>query len=178
MDQMRMTKTSSFGHCLELGTLNYEACEGVRGIGRYLMDLHCEYRSSDEEDRVENLVEESVKNAFELIERAEGPLVRLLLKGLQSSSKVRILGTVAESPTRIPVVSFVHCSIPSSRIVAACSNGGVICRNGTFLSSERFQEKHAIDGAEGVVRFSLVHYNTVAEVKYAISLLESIPNWF
>ena len=178
VDQMRMTKASSIGYCLELGTLNYEACEGVRGMGRYLMDLHCECRNIDGEDRVETLVEDGVRNAFQLIEKAEGPLVRLLLRGLQSSSKVRILGTAAESPTRIPVVSFVHKSIPSSRIVAACSNGGVICRNGTFLSSKRFQEKHAIDGTEGVVRFSLVHYNTVAEVKYAISLLESIPNWF
>jgi len=112
------------------------------------------------------------------IQTAEAPLIRGLLEGLQSSSKVRIIGSGENSSTRIPVVSFVHQNIPSSQIVQACSNGGVICRNGTFLSSERLQTKHSINAAEGFVRFSLAHYNTISEVKYAISVLESIPNWF
>ena len=174
------SSSSSCGIGLQLGTVNYEACEGVQAIGRYFMELNCN-KNPEKQQKVnlnhDALRTTNVNDAFQLIEQAEGPLVRLLLKGLQSSPKVRILGSVADSSKRIPVVSFVHNAIPSSQIVTACNNGGVICRNGTFLCSERLQRKHSIDVTEGAVRFSLVHYNTVAEVKYAISILEAIPHW-
>lgn len=193
MEGETMTKLS-FCDGLQLGTVNYEACEGVRGFGRYLMEPdfissssvynsgsnNIDLKQSTEEFTKEYGLNSSiVREVFRRIETAEASLIRGLLKGLQSSSKVRIIGSGEEdASTRIPVVSFVHREIPSSQIAKACSIGGVICRNGTFLSSERLQKKHNVDATEGVVRFSLVHYNTISEVKYALSVLESIPNWF
>ena len=180
---------------LQLGTVNYEACEGVRGLGRYLNDLSSGYErshpdKSTDTHRVERqaagdysngstLTCIGVREAFRLIEKAEVLLIEELLKGLQASPKVRLIGrSVAGDASRIPVVSFVHEEISSSSIVTACSNGGVICRNGTFLSSERLQKIHAIDPSDGCVRFSLAHYNTLAEVNYALNLLHSMPGWF
>jgi len=162
---------------LQLGTVNYEACEGVRGLGVYLSELNS-VPSTDDSKQTGPLCCSGIEEAFRTIEKAEAPLIRVLLKGLQSSSKVRIIGSNDTGTARIPVVSFVHQSIPSSKIVSASNNGGVICRNGTFLSSEKLQTKHEIDITEGVVRFSLAHYNTVAEVNYALSVLQSIPGWF
>jgi len=45
------------------------------------------------------------------------------------------------------------------------------------LSCEKFQREFDIDKEEGVVRFSLVHYNSIEEVARVIEVLESMPGW-
>ncbi|KAL7467109.1 hypothetical protein ACHAXS_007384, partial [Conticribra weissflogii] len=77
---------------------------------------------------------------------------------------------------RLPIVSFVHARISSRDIVQYCRKNGVICRSCRFLSTERFWRELNIED-EGVVRFSLAHYNTLNEVDRAIGVLESLDKW-
>ena len=77
---------------------------------------------------------------------------------------------------RIPIVSFVHTSIPSCTIVQHCRNHGVICRACKFLSTKRLRDELCIE-EEGVVRFSLAHYNTLDEINVAIRVLEMLNGW-
>lgn len=182
---------------IQVGTVNYEACEGVRGLGRYLAELSTysskllsvgavsdrSFNDALAEGRcnstTEVLLDKSrVQEAYRLIGIAEAPLVKVLLEGLNCSSKVRVIkGQTGVDLRRLPVVCFVHQEIPSSKIVALCSDSGVACRNGTFLSTDRLQKEHTIDTKEGVVRFSLAHYNTINEVNFALRVLRSIPGW-
>ena len=183
---------------LEVGTLNYEACEGIAGLGNYFSALARHHDSTETEDlssetiasrqdvkyhnrnshplQMLPLTGERARRAYELIESVEAPLTKALVSGLQAFAKVRIVSSPL-STKRLPVVSFVHSEISSSEVVAKCRAAGVVCRSGTFLGAEQLFRELGVDSKIGVVRLSLLHYNTVAEVKYAMKVLGSIPGW-
>jgi selenocysteine lyase/cysteine desulfurase len=173
--------TPNFG--IQMGTVNYEACEGVRGLGQYFTDLSV-FGSSNSDTHTETtnpiLDKSRVLDVYRFIQSNETTLVQMLLNGLNRSNKVRVIhdqfGNV-DTTRRLPIVCFIHQDISSSSIVKVCCEGGVACRNGTFLSTERFQKEHSIASTEGVVRFSMAHYNTRTEVAFALCILESIPGW-
>lgn len=167
---------------LEIGTVSYEACAGVYGLGNYFAQLSTMYGRSEEQraaaDESCRLTTARVKETYRLIRVVERPLVDLLLKGLRRSTKVRIIENVNRLALRLPVVSFVHADIPSTSIAETCTNSGVACRSGSFLCTEPLRKEYEFDATDGVVRFSLAHYNTLSEVHYAVGLLESLPGWY
>jgi selenocysteine lyase/cysteine desulfurase len=62
--------------------------------------------------------------------------------------------------------------------VHACAEAKISCRNGSFLCSEQLKNEFSLQNPiEGLVRFSLAHYNIESEVKRLIKVLESIPGW-
>jgi selenocysteine lyase/cysteine desulfurase len=127
------------------------------------------------------LTSERVVEAYRRIRLAEVPLVAKLLSVLRKSTKVTIMeidDAVIPCLERLPVVSFVHEAISSTTIVSICSEQGVACRQGLFLSNTWLPKDLGFDGKEGVVRLSLVHYNTISEVEDVARILESIPGWF
>jgi selenocysteine lyase/cysteine desulfurase len=60
-------------------------------------------------------------------------------------------------------VSFRHDRLRAAELVAAAHAGQVAIRSGNMYAY-RLCEALGIDPAEGVVRASAVHYNTIAEV--------------
>ena len=111
----------------------------------------------------------------------EESLLDALLVCLRKSDKVRVLEIDVQTlscTARLPVVSFVHETVKASFIVDTCSKQGVACRHGTFLSNPHLLKGFSISPVEGVVRFSLAHYNTKGEIETVESILQSIPGWF
>lgn len=175
---------------LELGTVNYEACAGVVGLGLYFIHLESLARSSNHEgdDNTDTLMpplpplpQEKVEVAYKLIHDVEAPPFKLLYNFLSNHNKVCIVE--AQWPKegavgRLPLISFTHREVSSQCIVDACEKAGVACRNGTFLSCSQFQEQYHINPIDGVVRVSLVHYNTPEDAERLEKVLESIPGWF
>ena len=133
-------------------------------------------------DETKELSNQVVAEAYNRITFAEMPLVELLRKLLCSSIHVKIVES-EERPSlkKLPVFSFIHRLIPSSDIVRACNDAGIVCRQGTFLSTAALQKAFGYGAEsyrkEGVVRVSLAHYNTTIEVKRLMEKLESLPNW-
>jgi selenocysteine lyase/cysteine desulfurase len=162
---------------LEVGTINYEACAGIEGLGLYFLKL-AEITSGGS---LCSLDRSAVQSAYRLISSLEKPLIEVLDETLGKDDNVRVIidrkNGKAELNRRIPVVSFVHHRICSSRIVQECLNKGIVCRNGAFLSCSRFQQAHGFDEQDGVVRISLVHYNTADELKQLANVLQSIVGW-
>jgi selenocysteine lyase/cysteine desulfurase len=182
------TTTEELRRNLQIGTVNYEACEGILGLGKYFIKLSSYKRAMESISTsgksaktfdTASLTQKHMKDSYHLIENVEAPLIQALLDGLLTCKKVRVVstGTGKNAASNLPIVSFLHRDIPSSQIVSACRECGVICRNGTFLSTKAFRDKHNIDDIEGVVRFSLAHYNTMSEVHRALRVLQSIPGW-
>jgi selenocysteine lyase/cysteine desulfurase len=196
---------------LEIGTVSYEACAGIRGLGEYFLKLsmyssvrpnqtcvtdeeqetrQALYQSSHEsvsrestneavEVIADRLTTAGVVEAYRLIRLLETPLVDLLLKRLERSTKVRVIESKSvELDSKLPIVSFVHCEIKSCTIVEICDKAGVACRCGTFLCTGLLQNDYGFDYTNDIVRFSLAHYNCSYEVQYAIQVLESLPGWF
>jgi selenocysteine lyase/cysteine desulfurase len=134
------------------------------------------------------LNELDVNKAYERIRISEAPLVELLRTRLKACSAARIIessGTV--SLVKLPVFSFFHRFIPSSEIVRKCRDHGILCRQSSFLSTAALQEYYGFGSPrtgyllrvdDGVVRVSLAHYNTAAEVEFFIDKLESLPQWW
>jgi selenocysteine lyase/cysteine desulfurase len=183
---------------LEYGTLNYEACAGISGLSQYfsaLASLRPSQIDVDDEclsfsrsgggkesiqrtvcEPIGSLSPEIVKDAYQLICRVELPLTKMLIEGLQRSTKVSVFASKQPClDEQLPIVSFVHSDLDGGVIVEACRRAGIICRCGSFLCSEQLMEQLKF---QRVVRFSLVHYNTAKEVSYALKILQSLENWF
>lgn len=161
-----------FTDLYEAGTMNYDACAGVQGMLEYFQALDGSGREEDSSDEMNG-----VEKAYSTIGMYEDELTRVLMESLRRCPKVHMLATHGKALKDLPVVSFVHDTIPCPDLVDLCAKQGFIYRHDTFLSSSMFLEQHP-RFAQGFVRFSLVHYNTLDEVQKVISYLESLPGWF
>jgi cysteine desulfurase family protein (TIGR01976 family) len=149
---------------LELGGVLHEGCAGVLGLGDYLPAVA-------DRDLEEPLRRETVVEAFARIEALERPLTERLLGFLRSRTDVRIMGPAEAGPARVPTVSFVHARRPSKEIALAANAAGLGIRYGHFYAY-RLATALGLDPDDGVVRTSLVHYNSPEEIERLIAFLE------
>ncbi len=111
---------------------------------------------------------------FEAIARHEADLCAPLLDFLRSRRGVRVVGRAeATPPWRAPTVSFVVEGRDSSEIPARLEAEKIAIRYGHFYAY-RAIEALGLPPQQGVVRVSMVHYNTPAEVARLIRALERI----
>ena len=169
------------GYPLQTGTLNYEACAGVGGLGRYWNEL-ANFQRRKPDDSVltmslRELTSEGVRTAYGKIRQLEAKLLLCLMEGLERSSKVHMVRPLHKDPSdRLPIVAFHHTSIPSDQIVDHCFANGVVCRSGTFLSTPQFLEA-AGGQQQPFVRLSMVHYNSLDDIHRTLQVLEKLPGW-
>ena len=146
---------------LEPGNTNYELAWGCTAIVDYLDDL-----GGGTSDR------SAIEAAFEAISVHEEALSKRLLDWLTSQNTVRIVGS--RSPgraTRVPTIAFKVEGCDSGKIVCAVDPHRIGIRHGDF-HSRRLVEHLGLAGEGGVVRVSMVHYNTLTEVDRLIGVLD------
>jgi selenocysteine lyase/cysteine desulfurase len=121
--------------------------------------------------------------AYEAIALQEHALLDVLLGFLNAPEQhkrgVRIVGESANNASRDPTVSFVvrgDRPLSSREVVAHFDKaGGVGIRFGHFYAYTLVSELEGMQDVEdGVVRISLVHYNTLEEVKRIVELLKEV----
>ena len=109
---------------------------------------------------------------FEDLTRYEEDLARPLLEFLAARRGVRVLGhRSANAALRVPTVAFVVEGRDSSSIPAALDQAKLGIRYGHFYA-HRAITALGLHGMNGVVRASLAHYNTAAEVDRLIDALD------
>ncbi|PBL01447.1 PLP-dependent transferase [Armillaria gallica] len=151
---------------LQIGGPGYELVYGTTGVIPYLLSL---------------TPENSLKASFAAIAEHEQTLVEPLLAYLthadQQARGVRVVGEEYPGLMRVPTISFVVVGerpMKSKDVVKIFDQkGGVGIRYGHFYAYtlvDGLQPKLDID--DGVVRISLVHYNTVEEVQRIIDILK------
>jgi len=151
---------------LELGGVNHEACAGLLGVRDYLAFL-ADVAQPDRLDR------HGIERAFDVMAACELPVQARLIEYLLSRPEVRIIGPNHSGDSRVGTVSFVHRSKSSREITEVVDRSGIAIRSG-HLYAHRLCEALGLDPADGVVRVSLVHYNTVEEIDRLIAVLESV----
>ena len=115
-----------------------------------------------------------VESSYERIAAHEEDLAHPLLEMLQDREGVRIVGhTSADRDQRVSIVSFVSSRRSSRDIVTAVDAHGIGIRYGHFYSA-RLLDELGICTEDGVVRTSMVHYNTRAEVDRLIAALDPL----
>jgi selenocysteine lyase/cysteine desulfurase len=127
---------------------------------------------------VPKIVEYIDQLGWDAIAKQEEEIQEVLLKYLRSKpDTIRIYGEPSsDRRLRIPVISFRvkgQSSLGIIDAIEARSNFG--CRNGHFYSKRLCEEVLKIpDADDGVVRCSLLHYNTVEEVEGLVKVLDEV----
>jgi cysteine desulfurase family protein (TIGR01976 family) len=151
---------------LQPGNPNYELSYGSIGIVEYLADLGTragETATGSPRARLEA--------AFDAVAEHEAALADRLLDYLRDKRGVRVVGSPVADPTvRVPTLSFVAEGVDSPAIVRHIDTLKIGIRHGDF-HSRRLVDQLGLQ-PQGVVRVSMVHYNTVEEIDRLIEGLE------
>ena len=145
---------------LEPGNMNYELAWGSAGITDYLEDL------GGGQGRP------AIEAAFDAIARQEEILGERLLAWLRGRNDVTIVGRRdSDREFRVPTIAFKVTGRDSAAIVTQVDAHDIGIRYGDF-HSRRLVERLGLMEGNGVVRVSMVHYNTVEEVDRLIRALD------
>jgi len=155
-------------YTFELGGVPHESAAGIAALDDYLHALTGQPPAIDGAARRRTFVQ-----AFDAFGQIEDDLQTRLLKGLAELPNVQIAGSPMGGPERICTVSFHVRGVRSSHISAALNARNIGIKSGNFYS-RRLVERMALDPADGVVRISLAHYNTIDEVETVLSALRTL----
>jgi selenocysteine lyase/cysteine desulfurase len=112
--------------------------------------------------------------AFDLFSRHEERLSGRLLDFLHKKPGIRIIGEISPSRAlRVPTICFVQEGRKSDDIVSRVDPHKVAIRFGDFYAKKLIHDL-GLETQNGVVRVSMVHYNTLEEVDRLIAALETI----
>ena len=141
---------------LQPGNVCFELAHGLGGIGDYIGEL----------GRTVNA------DPFDAIAQHEEALAERLLAFLRAKSNVRILGkTSADRAERVPTIAFSIAGTRASAIPPHADAAKIGIRFGDFYA-RRLVTQLGLLASDGVVRVSLVHYNTIDEIDRLISVLD------
>lgn len=149
----------------ELGGVSHEGCAGILGLRDYLEDL----AGVGEPGTLDRI---GVERAFEIMTSCELPLQQRLIDYLGSRSDVRIIGPGHGDSSRVGTISFVHASKTSREIAEVVDGSGIAIRHG-HMYAYHLCESLGMDPDDGVVRVSMVHYNTPDEIERLIEVLDT-----
>lgn len=151
---------TSIPYAFELGGVSHEACAGLLALKPYLRFL----AGRETDDR------QTVEGAFAAIEALEREPQERLLDFLRGRDGVRIVGP-GDSETCVGTVSFLSDRHPSDEVSSYADARGIGIRHG-HMYAYRLCQALGIPPEPGVVRASLVHYNTPEEVDRLIEVLD------
>jgi cysteine desulfurase family protein (TIGR01976 family) len=151
------------------GNLNFEFAWGITGLPDYYDTLyHSNFANAEPANFRQRLT--LISKVIQLYEHG---LNNKILSFLNSKPKVRIIGQSIATETRVPTISFVVKDKTSESIVQKMDKFKIGIRFGDFYA-KRLIEDLGLEASGGVVRISLVHYNTAEEVDQLILALDQI----
>lgn len=150
---------------LEPGNVNYELTASLPGMLEYFGSLVgvADWRE---------LTRADLERAYARIARREEELARPLLSFLEEHPRVQLRGPGAEAG-RVATISFTVDGLPSAALPPLLEERELAVRHGNF-HARRAVEALGLDPADGVVRASLLHYNTHDEVNRLVSRLDEV----
>ena len=152
---------------LNPGGPNHEELACLSGLTDYYEDIYNHHFS----DQNLNLYEKG-KKIFTLIYSHEEQLMEKLLSFLKTKNNVTLIGKSTHLRNeRMPTVSFTVKNKSSLSIAQEAGKNGIGIRNGDFYAW-RCLKGLGIDTNDGVIRISMVHYNSVEEVEKLINFLD------
>lgn len=138
------------------------------GIVDYLEALH-DHHYPD----VNGTTAERMARVYDLFSQTERALMEPVLSLLSSKPTVRLIGSAEAGRDRAPTIAFATSRTKNAAIAAALASARIGCGLGHFYAL-RLIERLGIDPQEGVMRISMVHYNTSEEVQRLIETLEPL----
>jgi selenocysteine lyase/cysteine desulfurase len=143
--------------------VSHEACAGLLALGTFAKQVLGLPAST-------NVTRQIFVDAMNALVALEQGLQKQLLEGLQKHPQIRIVGPVTSG--RVATVSFLHAGESSATFAKRANAAGLGVRYGHFYS-KRLLEEMGIDPREGVIRASLVGYNSPEDVSRLLGLLQT-----
>ena len=149
----------------EPGNVSYELAASVVGILDYVEALGAQHGVSGGLD---------LDATFARIAEHEQELIRPLLAFLDEHPRVRLIGSAApNSDARVPTVSFTVEGRRSSELPPLLDERSLAARFGHFYAYRLIRGLDLLE-RDGVVRVSLVHYNSPQEIARLIEALDDL----
>ena len=156
-------------YTLNPGGPNHEELSCLVGIYEYFNNLY-NHHFPDEN----NTLRKKIEKINELISNHEEQIANPLLEYLNSHNDIKLIGKKKiENKNRAPTIAFTFVNQSSKKISDQLVKNGIATRNDNFYAW-RCLKALGIDVDDGVVRTSMVHYNTHEDVEKLISVLKKI----
>lgn len=135
--------------------------------------------SADSGNTSADLDRGTVEAAYATFRKMETPLQLQLIECLDQKPDVTIIGPQsADTAVRVATISFVHKKKTSGELNAAIQKAGFAIRHGHMYAmrlTERLVDlQYVRSPGDGVVRVSLLHYNTPQEVQRLVTALNNL----
>jgi cysteine desulfurase family protein (TIGR01976 family) len=151
---------------IEVGTFVYENVAGMSAAIDYLAELG---RSADCDMR------QALVRAMHAIREYETTLSRALLEGIGTIKQAVVYGIKDTKALhqRVPTLCFNVGSLPPEAVSSGLADRNIAVRHG-HMYSPRLMKRLGLAPDHGVVRASLVHYNTREEIEKFVNAVEEI----
>lgn len=154
----------SGAYALMPGFVPHELSASVAGVVEYLEALDAHHGGDG-----------TIDGAFATIAAHEERLSERLLAFLRAHPRARVIGQPgADRALRAPTVVFTVDGMRSEDVALAMAARGVAIRHGHFYAPRAVEGFGVADVDDGVVRASMVHYNTLAEVDRLVDGLAEV----
>ena len=156
---------------IEVGTFVYENVAGMRAAIEYLADLGaiCDGSQAQAAQR------KHLATAMQAIHEYETTLTMALLQGLRSIKGATVYGLrdPQTSHLRVPTVCFNLRNVSPDQVTTRLADKGIAVRDGNMYAP-RLMKRLGLSPDSGAVRASLVHYNTLDEIRLFLGELQEI----
>lgn len=154
---------------LQPGNVNFELTYGLLGVSDYFNAVYEKYNPAETGD-----IRSKSAFVYDLFAEQEETIAKRFLRYLEGKKKVRVIGeTTGDRSKRVPTISFVVEGRKSSEIPVLVDPHKIGIRYGDFYAYRLIKDLGLAE-KEGVVRVSMVHYNTIEEVDRLIKVLDTI----
>ncbi|MCU0959337.1 MAG: aminotransferase class V-fold PLP-dependent enzyme [Pirellulaceae bacterium] len=141
----------------------------LAGIGEYFDRLYAHHFTQQETNP-----RQRAERVFGLVAEHETRLAEQLLQALRALPGIRIIGqTHAREGRRAATISFVSARQRSAALARSLALRKICVRNGHFYARRCVEALGIGDPDDGVLRVSMVHYNTQDEVQRLIDELQA-----
>ncbi len=145
----------SVPHKWEPGGANHESCAGIAALWEYVCAL-----TGDDASAPPN--RGGFERAFASIAPAELALQRRFLEWASARRDLTIVGPRTHDASRVATISLVSSRTTSRALALELNRQGLGVKHGSFYSV-RLCETMGLDPADGVLRVSFAHYNSLDE---------------
>ena len=158
----------------ETGTLNFEGLAGLTAILDYLASIGTRFGDAATSDPLRK----RILAGYDIIGHHEAKLTERFLTGIQTIPGIRLFGL--DSPTsghaklRTPTFAIRLDNFPTANELASKLQDNKIVSQAGHFYALNFVKKLGLIDTGGVVRIGFVHYNTMEEVDYVLSVLKAL----
>ncbi len=157
-----------YPYTLNPGGPNHEELVSLIGIYEYFQNIYLHHFENKHIS-----IREKINKINHLISKHEENIANPLLKYFDTNQNFKLIGkNYIQNKNRAPTISFVSNKHSSKDLSNYLVKNNIATRNDNFYAW-RCLDSLKIDRDDGVVRISLVHYNTIEEVNKLIELLEN-----